>query len=47
MYYIKQLINNGLLDFIYIISKYQKADGLIKPLGAGLFNAFIKQLGLN
>ena len=46
-HYIRQLINNGSLDLIHIASKDQKADGLTKPLDTGLFNAFIKQLGLN
>jgi hypothetical protein len=46
-YYIRQLINNGLLDLIHIASKDQKADGLTKPLDISLFKAFIKQLGLN
>jgi hypothetical protein len=46
-HYIRQLINNGLLDLIHIAFKDQKADSLTKPLDTGLFNAFVKQLGLN
>jgi hypothetical protein len=46
-YYIRQLINNSLLDLIHVASKNQKANRLTKPLDASLFNAFIKQLGLN
>ena len=40
-HYIRQLINNGLLDLIHIASKDQKADGLTKPLDTGLFNALL------
>ena len=46
-HYIRQLINNSLLDLIHIAFKDQKANSLTKPLNTGLFNAFIKQLGLN
>jgi hypothetical protein len=33
-YYIKQLINKGIIDFIFVSTKEQKADGLIKPLAS-------------
>jgi hypothetical protein len=45
-HYIRQLINNGLLDLIHIASKDQKTDGLTKPLDTSFFLSFIKQLGL-
>jgi hypothetical protein len=39
-HYIRQLINNGLLDLVHIASKDQKADGLTKPLDTSLFSFF-------
>jgi hypothetical protein len=46
-YYIKQLINEGIIDLIFVPTKEQKADGLTKPLASGPHQAFIKHLGFN
>ena len=46
-YYIRDLINKGILDLIYIPTKEQKADGLTKALDKIKFREFIKMLGLN
>ena len=46
-HYIRDLINKGILDLIYIPTKEQKADGLTKPLDKIKFREFIKMLNLN
>jgi hypothetical protein len=46
-YYIRQLINEGIIDLIFVPTKEQKADGLIKPLASGPHQVFIKHLGFN
>jgi hypothetical protein len=46
-YYIRDLINKGILDLIYISTKEQKADNLTKPLDKIKFREFIRMLGLN
>jgi hypothetical protein len=45
-YYIRQLINEGIIDLIFIPTKEQKADGLTKPLPNVGHQAFIAGLGL-
>ena len=46
-HYIRDLINKGIIDLIYIPTKEQKADGLTKPLDKIKFGDFIRVLGLN
>jgi hypothetical protein len=46
-YYIKQLINKNIIDFIFVPIKEQKANGLTKPLANGPHQVFIKYLGFN
>jgi hypothetical protein len=46
-YYIRDLINKGILDLIYILTKEQKADGFTKALNKIKFREFIRILGLN
>jgi len=45
-YYIRQLINKNIINFIFISIKEQKADGLIKPLPNMGYKVFIAGLGL-
>jgi len=45
-YYIKQLINEGIIDLIFVPIKKQKANGLTKPLPNVGHKAFIAGLGL-
>ena len=45
-YYIRQLINKGIIDLIFVPIKEQKADGLTKPLPNVGHKAFIAGLGL-
>jgi len=45
-YYIRQLINEGIIDLIFVPTKEQKADGLTKPLPNVGHKAFIAGLGL-
>jgi len=44
-YYIRQLIEEGVLDLVYINTKDQKSDGLTKPLDKNKFKEFLIQLG--
>jgi hypothetical protein len=46
-HYIRDLINKGIIDLIYIPTKEQKADGFTKALDKVKFREFIKMLGLN
>ena len=46
-HYIRDLINNGILELVYIPTEDQKADGLTKPLGRKLFKGYLEHLGLN
>ena len=46
-HYIRDLINKGILDLIYIPTKEQKADGLTKPLDKLKFREFIRMLNLD
>ena len=46
-HYIRDLINKGIIDLIYIPSKEQKADGFTKALDKVKFREFIRMLGLN
>lgn len=46
-HYIRDLINNGIIELIYIPTEDQKADGLTKPLGRKLFKGYLEHLGLN
>jgi hypothetical protein len=46
-YYIKQLINKSIIDFIFVSIKEQKTDGLIKPLISSPHQTFIKYLRFN
>ena len=46
-YYIRDLINKGIINLIYISSKEQKADGFTKALDKVKFREFIRILGLN
>jgi len=45
-YYIRQLINESIIDLIFVPTKEQKADGLTKPLPNVGHKAFIAGLGL-
>ena len=45
-YYIRDIINKGLLDLIYISTNNQKADRLIKPLAKIKLTSFLKQINL-
>ena len=45
-YYIKQLINEGIIDFIFVLTKEQKVDGFTKPFPNVGHKAFIAGLGL-
>ena len=46
-HYIRDLINKGIIDLIYISTKEQKADGFTKALDKIKFKEFIRMLGLN
>jgi hypothetical protein len=46
-HYIRDLINQGIIDLIYISTKEQKADGFTKALDKIKFREFIRMLGLN
>jgi hypothetical protein len=46
-YYIKQLINEGIIDFIFVPINEQKVDGFTKLLTNGPYQTFIKYLGFN
>jgi Reverse transcriptase (RNA-dependent DNA polymerase)/gag-polypeptide of LTR copia-type/Integrase core domain len=46
-HYIRDLINKGIIDLIYISTKEQKADGFTKALERIKFGEFIRMLGLN
>ncbi|EKD12079.1 retrotransposon protein, putative, Ty1-copia subclass [Drepanopeziza brunnea f. sp. 'multigermtubi' MB_m1] len=46
-HYIKDLINKGIIDLVYIRTLNQKADGFIKALDKPKFNEFVKQLQLS
>ena len=45
-HYIRQLIEEGTIDLVYINTKDQKSDGLTKPLDKTKFKEFLIQLGL-
>jgi hypothetical protein len=45
-YYIRQLIEKGTVDLVYINTKDQKSDGLTKPLDKTKFKEFLIQIGL-
>ncbi|KAJ8068192.1 hypothetical protein OCU04_003762 [Sclerotinia nivalis] len=45
-YYIRDIINSGDLDLIYISTNDQKADGLTKPLARIKLIEFLKQINL-
>jgi hypothetical protein len=45
-YYIKNLINKYMLDFIWVPTIDQKIDGFIKTLNYNIYTIFITQLGL-
>ena len=45
-YYIRDLINKGIIELIYISTKDQKADRLTKSLGKIKFKDFILYLSL-
>ena len=42
-YYIRQLIEKGIINLVYINTKDQKADGLTKPLNKTKFKEFLIQ----
>ncbi len=44
-HYIRDLINKGIINLIYISTHDQKADGLTKPLERIKFNKFLMHLG--
>ena len=44
-YYIRQLIEEGVLDLVYINTKDQKSNGLTKLLDKNKFKEFLIQLG--
>ena len=44
-YYIRQFIKEKVLDLVYINTKDQKSDGLIKLLNKNKFKEFLIQLG--
>ena len=44
-HYIRQLIEEGTIDLVYINTKDQKSDGLTKPLDKTKFKEFLVQLG--
>jgi len=44
-YYIRQLIEEGVFDLVYINTKDQKSDGLTKLLDKNKFKEFLIQLG--
>jgi hypothetical protein len=44
-HYIRQLIEEGIIDLVYINTKGQKSDGLTKPLDKTKFKEFLVQLG--
>jgi len=46
-YYIRDLIEKGIIDLLFISTKEQKADGLTKALDRIKFNLFLGHLGLN
>ena len=45
-HYIKDLINQGIIDLLYISTKDQKSDGLTKALDKIKFREFLVHLGL-
>ena len=45
-HYIRDLINRGIIDLIYIPTKDQKADGFTKALDKNKFQEFIRMLRL-
>jgi hypothetical protein len=45
-YYIRQLIEKGTIDLVYINTKDQRSDGLTKPLNKTKFKEFLIQIGL-
>ena len=45
-YYIRQLINEGIIDLIFVPTKEQKVDGFTKPLPNIEHKVFIAGLGL-
>ncbi|EKD14770.1 retrotransposon protein, putative, unclassified [Drepanopeziza brunnea f. sp. 'multigermtubi' MB_m1] len=46
-HYIRDLINKGIIDLVYIRTLNQKADGFTKALDKLKFNEFVKQLQLS
>jgi hypothetical protein len=46
-HYIRDLIDKGILDLIYVPTKEQKADGFTKALDKVKFAEFIRMLGMN
>jgi hypothetical protein len=46
-HYIRDLINKGMLDLIYIPTKEQRADGFTKALDKVKFKEFIRMLGMD
>jgi methyl coenzyme M reductase subunit D len=45
-HYIRQLIEEGTIDLVYINTKDQKSDGLTKLLNKTKFKEFLIQIGL-
>ena len=45
-HFIRYLINNGIIELIYIPTKEQKADGLTKPLARIKFKEYINYISL-
>ena len=45
-HYIRELINKGIIDLIYISTLSQKADGFTKALDRAKFSEFVKHLEL-
>ena len=45
-YYIRQLLEEGIIDLVYINTKDQKSDGLTKALDKTKFKEFLTQIGL-
>jgi hypothetical protein len=44
-HYIRDLIDQGLIDLLYISTQNQKSDGLTKPLDKIKFKEFLSYLG--
>ena len=45
-HYIRSLLEEGVIDLVYINTKDQKADGLTKALDKIKFRRFLTQIGL-